>query len=77
MLKEKSAKEYIADNDFEGAKARLEKTTIRWELYWYEVCYEIATNDKRWFSLYNFYLIANGIPGNPPPVPTSSRVVPG
>ena len=55
MLKEKSAKEYIADNDFEGAKARLEKTTIRWELYWYEVCYEIATNDKRWFSLYNFY----------------------
>lgn len=51
----KSAIMYIEDNDFEGAVQRFYNTNTRWRRYWFEVCYEIATNDKRWFSFYTFY----------------------
>lgn len=51
----KSATLYIEDNDFEGAIYRFYNTNSRWRRYWFEVCYEIATNDKKWFLLYTFY----------------------
>lgn len=50
----KSAKQYIADNDFEGAKERFDNANIRWYKYWFEVCQTIAFNDKEWLTKYLF-----------------------
>lgn len=50
-----TAKEYIATNDFEGAKARFDNTSPNWKKHWYNTCYEIAQNDSRWFTFYTFY----------------------
>ena len=43
---------YIDNNDFEGAKERLETTSARWRSYWYEVCEEIFTTCKDWAKKY-------------------------
>lgn len=50
----KSAKQYIADNDFEGAKERFDNANVRWYKYWFEVCQTIALNNKEWFTKYLF-----------------------
>ena len=42
----KNANYYIDNNDFEGAKERLEATSARWKKHWFEVCATIFNNCK-------------------------------
>lgn len=37
-----TAKEYIENEDFEGAYERYQKANKRWLAHWFDVCYEIA-----------------------------------
>ena len=48
----KSAQDYIATNDLEGAKARLENTSDRWKSHWYETCEKIFNNCIEWAKFY-------------------------
>lgn len=48
----KSAKEYIADNDFEGAKVRFEGANARWKDYWFETCITIFESSVQWAKKY-------------------------
>lgn len=48
----KSAKQYIIEDDFEGAFERFETTTKQWKNYWFEVCQQIANNCQEFLQKY-------------------------
>ena len=48
----KSAKQYIIEDDFEGAFERFETTTKQWKNYWFEVCQQIANNCQEFLQRY-------------------------
>lgn len=48
----KTAKEYIATNDFEGAKARYEKAPRNWKEHWWQTCAEIFEKSAEWAKKY-------------------------
>ena len=50
----RSAKDYIKENDFEGAKERFEKSERRWRKHWYNTCLEIARKVRFWLRKYVF-----------------------
>lgn len=50
----KSAKQYIEENDFEGALKRYDECYVRWQEHWFNTCYTIANNCKIWFDKYIF-----------------------
>ena len=54
----RSAKDYIKENDFEGAKERFEKSERRWRKHWYNTCLEIARKVRFWLRKYVFDPIA-------------------
>lgn len=43
---------YIIDNDFEGAKDRLEQSNNRWRAYWFDCCSTIFNNCKNLAKTY-------------------------
>lgn len=45
---------YIVNNDFIGAKERLEQATKNWKSHWYECCIKIAENNKEYYEKYLF-----------------------
>lgn len=49
---EKSYKEYISTNDFEGAKERFESANKRWKDHWFEACEKIFETCKDWAKKY-------------------------
>ena len=49
---EKSYKEYISTNDFEGAKERFESANKRWKAHWFEACEKIFETCKDWAKKY-------------------------
>ena len=53
-MSNKSAKEYISSNDFEGAKARFDKSYKQWKQHWFDTCYAIAQKVKTWATKYIF-----------------------
>lgn len=48
----KTGKQYIADNDLEGAIERLENSYKNWKSHWFEVCQIIMNNCKDWAKKY-------------------------
>ena len=54
MSKIKSADEYIASNDFRGAKSRLNHSNARWKSHWFNTCLTIAENKPSIFDKYEF-----------------------
>lgn len=48
----KSAETYIAQNDFEGAKERLEGANLRWKSHWFNTCEQIYNSCKEWAKMY-------------------------
>lgn len=51
-MAKKSAKEYIIEEDFDGAFDRYEKANARWKQYWYDVCIQISETYKDVFKRY-------------------------
>lgn len=54
MAKNKTAVEYINDNDFEGAKEKFDTARGRWKKHWFDTCFQIAQTVKEWASKYIF-----------------------
>ena len=50
--KQPTMEEYIANNDFEGAKTRLENTSPCWRGRWFQVCQTIFNNCTDWAEHY-------------------------
>lgn len=48
----KSAETYIEQNDFEGAKERLENANGRWKSHWFETCEIIFNSCSKWAKKY-------------------------
>lgn len=48
----KSAKDYIATNDFKGAKERFDKANKGWKAHWFNTCVEIFDTCKDWAKEY-------------------------
>lgn len=48
----KSAKNYIEQNDLEGAKEKLDTSTGRWKSHWYATCETIFNSCKEWAKMY-------------------------
>lgn len=48
----KTAKQYIIEDDFEGAFERFETATKQWKNYWFEVCQQIANNCQEFLQKY-------------------------
>ena len=51
-MSKKSAEIYIAQNDFEGAKERLEEANPRWKSHWFNTCEQIYNSCKEWAKMY-------------------------
>lgn len=51
---DKTAKECIATNDFEVAKEKFDKASIRWKSHWFNACFQIAQKVKEWTTKYLF-----------------------
>lgn len=58
MAKKMSAKEYIAQNDFEGCNERYEHATKNWKPHWLETLHTIFNASKEWAKKYVFDPIA-------------------
>lgn len=54
----KSARDYVALEDFEGAKARFDSANGRWRKHWFNACWQIAEKVKEWATKYIFDPIA-------------------
>lgn len=52
---------YIDNNDFEGAKERLDNTNDRWRSHWYETCVEIFNACTEWSKKYVLDPIAKAV----------------
>lgn len=49
-----SAREMIANNDFENAYINFKNSNKRWKKHWFDTCFKIATQCKEWLSKYIF-----------------------
>ena len=61
MAKKPSYSDYVLNNDFEGAKERLESTSDRWRQYWFDACQEIFNACKDWAKKYILDPVARAV----------------
>ena len=52
MAKAKSAIDFIADGDFEGAKEKFDNANARWKGHWFNTCATIAKQCSEWATKY-------------------------
>ena len=52
MTKVKSANDFIAEGDFEGAKEKFDKANSRWRGHWFNTCVTIAKQFGEWVTKY-------------------------
>lgn len=52
MAKAKSANDFIAEGDFEGAKERFDNANGRWKSHWFNTCVTIAKECSEWVTKY-------------------------
>jgi thiol-disulfide isomerase/thioredoxin len=54
IVYDKPAHMCIATNDFISAKARFDRSNLRWRAYWFETCFKIAQKNKEYLEKYLF-----------------------
>lgn len=52
MAKVRSANDFIADGDFEGAKEKFDNANARWKSHWFNTCVTIAKQCGEWVTKY-------------------------
>ena len=52
MAKAKSANDFIAEGDFEGAKEKFDNANGRWKSHWFNACVTIAKECGEWVTKY-------------------------